>query len=322
MQATITYLLTEQAQRAQMAATGQPVARKQVRTVEVTVEDMPYCTVAEDGSLSLSLPMGNRWYEGLAWLDPSPRQDILTVDIDIFAAIRAREVEIVEAARAKQAKESAEQATERQAYLALDPIWAAALDAMSAPYDIWNQRVNDHVRVGDISRNNARPLINFALDRYDARRQAAKNEADTAKAAAELAKTDAITAFVAASGDALLIAQHADGMLCRKTIIAFMAAAAFDAAGLPEICPDSTVCDDRDCPCCTAIVNCIPPTVYARWKALGLPDDTIVVFHRVRNCMRDEDGYPEDNEPAGPVEYHADVTITSGPFQFTRRIKL
>ena len=35
--------------------------------------------------------------------------------------------------------------------------------------------------------------------------------------------------------------------------------------------------------------------------------------------MVDERG---DAETAGPTEYHAVVTISSGPFQFTRRIKL
>ena len=53
MQATVTYLLTEQAQRAQMAATGQPAARKQTMTIEVTADDLPLCKVAEDGTLSI-----------------------------------------------------------------------------------------------------------------------------------------------------------------------------------------------------------------------------------------------------------------------------
>ena len=41
MQATVTYLLSEQAQRAQMAATGQPVARTQTMTIELTPGDLP-----------------------------------------------------------------------------------------------------------------------------------------------------------------------------------------------------------------------------------------------------------------------------------------
>ena len=46
----------------------------------------------------------------------------------------------------------------------------------------------------------------------------------------------------------------------------------------------------------------------------------------MRNCLR-TDGEPDydergDAETAGPTEYHAVVTIPSGPFQFTRRIKL
>lgn len=36
MQATITYLLSEQAQKAAILATGQPVARKQSTTIDVT----------------------------------------------------------------------------------------------------------------------------------------------------------------------------------------------------------------------------------------------------------------------------------------------
>ena len=55
MQATITYLLTEQAQRAQMAATGQPVARKQVKTVEITADQLPLLAMAEDGTPYLDI---------------------------------------------------------------------------------------------------------------------------------------------------------------------------------------------------------------------------------------------------------------------------
>src|SRR5258708_38314470 len=53
MQATITYLLTDQVQRAQMAATGQRGARKQTMTVEVAAEDLVLCTVADDGTATI-----------------------------------------------------------------------------------------------------------------------------------------------------------------------------------------------------------------------------------------------------------------------------
>ncbi len=55
MQATITYLLTEQAQRAQMAATGQPVARKQTHTIDITPEDLPLLDVDAEGRVYLDL---------------------------------------------------------------------------------------------------------------------------------------------------------------------------------------------------------------------------------------------------------------------------
>ena len=57
MQATITYCLSEAAQRAQMAATGQPVARKQITVEDVPPEVLmsPYCVVSEEGSLTLDL---------------------------------------------------------------------------------------------------------------------------------------------------------------------------------------------------------------------------------------------------------------------------
>jgi hypothetical protein len=58
MQAKITYLLTEAAQRAQMAAVGGPVARKQVVTCEVTAEDLPLLQADDDGNLYLNLCPG------------------------------------------------------------------------------------------------------------------------------------------------------------------------------------------------------------------------------------------------------------------------
>jgi len=55
MQATITYLLTEKAQRAQMAATGQPVARKQSKTVEITTDDLEILDIDADGNPGLDI---------------------------------------------------------------------------------------------------------------------------------------------------------------------------------------------------------------------------------------------------------------------------
>ena len=58
MQATITYLLTEQAQRAQMMATGQPVARKQISTVEIATADLDMLDMTDCGQPELDLSQG------------------------------------------------------------------------------------------------------------------------------------------------------------------------------------------------------------------------------------------------------------------------
>lgn len=53
MQATVKYLLTEQAQRAAIAATGQAIARQQTITVDIQPGDLGYCSVNADGSLEV-----------------------------------------------------------------------------------------------------------------------------------------------------------------------------------------------------------------------------------------------------------------------------
>ncbi|MGB7602106.1 MAG: hypothetical protein WBM24_17490, partial [Candidatus Sulfotelmatobacter sp.] len=57
MQATITYQITEQAQRAAMAATGQPVTRKQTVTEQIDngLVNHHLATVKSDGSIEFDL---------------------------------------------------------------------------------------------------------------------------------------------------------------------------------------------------------------------------------------------------------------------------
>jgi hypothetical protein len=212
---------------------------------------------------------------------------------------------------------------------------AAGLDRLTN-YDTGASIGVGNTRVYDISSSSS-PIVAAAHARWKARGAEAARVADAAAEVREAAKTDAIDAFVAASGDALLQQQYADELLCRKTVIGRMANAALDAAGLPAECPDSVVCQDNDCPCGDSGVDCIPPAVYARWKhmqappdpevnlpnpRLMLPDGSTVEFRKVLNCTRDEDGVMDPEDQPGPTEYHALVTIPSGPFQFTRRIKV
>ena len=120
----------------------------------------------------------------------------------------------------------------------------------------------------------------------------------------------------------MLIEQYEDGLVARKRLVGLMANAALDAAGLPAEC-NATVCQDSDCPCGDESVESIPPAAYAVWHPIkrGLPDGYSVEFRRVRSCRHLEQ-WEEDEDRAGATEYHARVTIPSGPFEFTRRIKL
>jgi hypothetical protein len=353
MQATITYYLTEIAQRAQMAATGQPVTRKQIITVDVQQEDWPLMQIAEDGSLYLDLTAENQklvHYHALratgALKDVPGRkgedrhmtsnlyQAINQPSPDILALIRAGNEKLA----AKQRAEDAEKAAVRAS------VDDAIRNFLAGDTPVTDGYYRRHVKTtgADLSMRDdelAKAYIAEATRRHEAheasekariaesdrRYREEKERKETEQAALEERKTAAIAEWIAGCGDALLQQQQADGLLCRKTVISRMAEDALDATGLPAECPDSVVCDDNDCPCCDKVVDCIPPKIYACWKTFpALPEGSSVEWRRVRNCLKDEDGcYDHDRgESAGPVEYHANVTVPSGPFQFTRRIKV
>ena len=353
MQATITYLLTEQAQRAQMAATGQPVARKQAVVEELPLEFLasPYTAIGGDGSVTVDLTQSVRLNErgevsrGSNWtsiepeLDAQPESGCAALR-SLTAALAAKQASTAEKYRLRQseiaererenvtrtAAREARRATNQQlidAFLA-DPA-ARAVHIAEYPWthywvDLGSVRSPVRIHKDVMGEDAIVALARVARQR---------NDADAA--AKEALKTAAIDAFVAASGDAWLIGQHKEGLLCRKTITSRMATAALDACGLPAACPDPVLCVNSECPCEDSTVDCIPPAIYRAWKAYTLPEGSAVEFHRVRNCLR-TDGEPDcwpcwndergEPETAGPTEYHAIVTISSGPFQFTRRIKL
>lgn len=281
MQATFTFCLSEAAQRAQMMATGQPVARKQTTTEDVPVDWLTsrFCNISPEGRISFDLTQ--------------------TIHSNVGPELDAQPASGLEALQTLTDAIVGECAKQSAAYA---------------------------VRQDEIAEENKRRAVKEAQRQARwAEEKRVKDEADAiAKIAAdakEALKTAAIDAFVAASGDAMLIQQHEDGLLCRRTIIARMAGAAFDAAGLPAAVSRPTVCEDDDCPCGYHGVSCIPPEVYARWKAIEPPAaELIVEFHSVRQCNGDD--YDDDEDRAGPVEYHAVVTIQSGPFEFVRRILL
>jgi len=344
MQATITYLLTEQAQRAQMAATGRPVARKQSVVEELPPEFLasPYTAIAADGSITVDLThavwlnkrgevsRSSFWTSIEPELAAQPESGCAALR-SLIAALAAKQASTAEQCRLRQseiaemaqrenatrtAAREARRATTQQlidAFVADPAARAVLIDSGTVDLGSGDNRVRIHTDVMD-------------ADAIVALARVAKQRNDADAAAKEALKTAVIDAFIAASRDAWLIEQHKEGLLCRKTIISRMATAALDACGLPADCPDSIVCDNGECPCGDSTVDCIPPDIYRTWKAFTLPEGSKVEFHRVRNCLLRTDGEPDyergDAETAGPTEYHAVVTIPSSPFQFTRRIKL
>lgn len=111
MQATIHFLLTEQAQRAAMAATGQPVTRKQTRTVEVAHEDIPLYTVDEAGTLTLDLTTCTQHGDALRAIHAEYKGSAIywlrDVGADPVALIKAGYAKIEEAKRLSDEKNAA-----------------------------------------------------------------------------------------------------------------------------------------------------------------------------------------------------------------------
>ena len=117
MQATITYLLTEQAQRAQMAATGQPVARKQVVVEELPLEFLasPYTAIGGDGSVTVDLTQsvrlnergevsrGSNWTSIEPGLDAQPESGCAALR-SLIAALAAKRASTAEQYRLRQSE--------------------------------------------------------------------------------------------------------------------------------------------------------------------------------------------------------------------------
>jgi len=387
MQATITYLLTEQAQRAQMAATGQPVARKQTITVEVPTEDLGLMEVADDGTPYLDLTqewprpkpqrewlvssgsvadLAGKGKDGyltsnlhFAFLAPEPdilsllktgRQKITDderqrregeaarlnrqidswfasdeIDFYITNEVRAhpRYQEIVaETARRSAAKTAAAVAKAEDAarFFLANPAHRARIDGDGEIHipNIANPDINVYLRPGT-RKGPATDLIRQAAEEAVRRR-----DADEAAAAAkEQTKTDYIAAWIAEHADDATREQFTDGLLCRSVALSMIADAAFSAAGVPEAAEwDDNYCDNRDCPCGSKDLTCLPRRVYPAWKTMKatLPEGYTVEFSRVRECQRED--WDGEGESAGSSIYLAKITIPHGPFQFERTVRL
>lgn len=292
MQATIIYLLSEQAQRAQMVATGHPVARKQTVVEEVPAEMLSSWAASIDADGGILFDLGKNVgiteageISGRDWGYACEYAPFDSMPESGLAAIRTRlaQVEIkcmeLRSAYARRQVELAER-EERQR----------------------QQRIVD----------------------------AERREAEQASLAAiEQAKQDYIAAWVAERGGDILRAQFADGLACRKTIISMIADAAFSDFGVPDAAPDSVVCRDSDCPCSDKEVDCLPPAAYEHWREMRskLPEGSTAEFRKIRDCLREDGSWPGDEDgvdSASAPYYVAEIKIKMphGPFTFERRVRL
>jgi hypothetical protein len=392
MQATITYLLTEQAQRAQMAATGQPVARKQSITVEVGPEDLPLMQVADDGTPYLNL--AGEWpgiwrgelkaaeaVEDMPGLRAGSSSSISNCYIgfrepnpDVLGLIRAGAAAIAQSKKEDAEKEAARMNAIVDQCLASDDLgWRMSANGQA----VYNPHGPDiplsHPRIAEVlahvavltehqrqhelaageelfrqllaepdarqysdhyvhlSNGNYRPAQNHPrmpewiaeLNRRDAADKAAK-------VAVEKAKTDYINTWISENAEEIVQQQHADGLLSRSSAVSMIADAALDACLPPAADTPPEACSDRDCPCGSQSVTCIPRRLYPKWRETRakLPEGWTVEFTSRRDCLKSDDGYydPRQDDPAaataGPKYWTATVTIPCGPFHFTRTVKL
>jgi uncharacterized protein YbaA (DUF1428 family) len=333
MQATITYLLTEQAQREQMAATGQPVARKQVITIEVAPEDLELFPVAGDGSITVDLTSVMAGSNGIGrafrasgtvetWNGGS---GIYFSGVPDLAQVRVGRAKLAEAAE-EEARVLAENGEHNR------QLTEAAYRKFMADPSARSGELYDRIRalVRQLGEGDIQGPANWWPEKHDAlrveieRRNAADRAAkDVAELAKEQAKSNFIEAWISEHGTDEDRDQFADGLLSRKAALALIADAAFAEHGVPEPATEPHVCKDSDCPCGSADVDALPRSVYPAWRALKakLPEGYAVTFDRVRECLRD-DGWDGEGESAAPPYYTAEITIPCGPFQFTRTVKL
>jgi hypothetical protein len=316
MQATITYLLTEQAQRAQMAATGQPVARKQVLTVEVAPEDIDLFLIDEAGNLSLdaskwgyqdSLAAAGWKANGSETLAATPNPDVIG---DLKRGRAIREAEKLEKERITRENSEHNRRVTEEAYKRFlsdpqargDNYGGPKVEGLLSPADWWPSQHEEFT--AEIRRRSEADAL-------------AKKAAEEQK---ELAKQAFINEWIENNTDEETHQQHADGLLARKDALELIANSTLDPIA-PKYVP--RVCEDRDCACGRKDIDTLPRAIYPALKTLKakLPPNSIIEMERVRECLRDADGFAEDKEATAP-RYAATIKVPVGPFVFERLVRL
>lgn len=337
MQAQITYLLTEQAQRAQMVATGQPVARKQTMMIELAAGDLALFPIQSDGAVSLDLTGYNGprqfteplnaagwhpWNGGSGTESNSinpPVADDIRKGRSILAD-KARKAEEQIRANAQHNKEATEAAYQRFMADASLRINQSVLSATGV-----RAFVGTTVSPSDWFPENHAEFMTEIRRRDDADTATKKAE----ELAKEQAKHEYIARWISEHGDADISEQFTEGLLARSAALSLIADDFFRTLGIPDAVSPQELrhCQNGECPCCDMTVESLPRRIYPSWRDLKgmLPKGSRAQFSKVRECLRcdDEEGdWQDGGDSAGPIYYTADLTVPCGPFQFERRVKL
>ena len=290
MQATITYLLTEQAQRAQMMATGQPVTLKHVVTEDIPAEmlESRFAKINSDGDVTFDLT--DTWGISEQGRYGVGGGEIYVRGKDLYTSVPdsgLTAIHIAEQAITDTCNRLAAKYVERRK------------ESAASEQQLSEQRAKANAE------------------------QAARHAADAAK---ERAKSDFITAWVAEHADEDTRQQFGEGLLCRSVALTLIADAAFAFAGIHDAAKwNDEYCRNRECPCGQKELDCLPSAAYHAWRNIksGLPEGYTVEFMVAREHINEYDFDPDSDEPtAGPRIYLAKLKIPHGPFTFERTVKL
>ena len=323
MQAKITYMLSETAQRAQMVATGQPVARKQEHTIEISAEEMRFCEVAENGLLS----------RDLAYLSLPEIEASATPEEAWDAYVRQQRKQAEKEQAAKMDRESRRMATE-----AADGAAAAWVDALPDDADYYGARDKAMPAAGVAQPNwsASTPLLTAALGRLKSRNAAAEAAKERAEADKETAKVEYLHDWIMEYGDESQRARSADKLLPRKEALAALAEASFTAGAWPVNNSGEKIVSGRaenprpDCTCedCDAC-----ETEYRETEgAPGLSAEEYAAYSTVRAAFPDATLTVMTNTAyhtcshrggcGGGTNHSVRVALPVGPFTLTREYAL
>lgn len=218
MQATITYLLSEQAQRAQMAATGQPVARKQVQLLDVVEKDLDLLDIDENGNPYLDITRkigelrGNSRAAAMAiagldsvqaaWHDTAevnhPDTNLLALVLLGQAARATRERAEKEKKERAEAEAKAKRVAKTEEYRPLIEAFLNDPNALAEQYYAYGSRDSTITVNGVKMSASVADGVYEAAQEAERRDTARKKAAESAKAEAEAAKEKAKRGYLSA----------------------------------------------------------------------------------------------------------------------------